>query len=94
MRRAARIDNNQSEIIERLRAIGCSVIPLHTIGRGCPDLLIGYEGVNILIEVKSEKGKLTADQVEFHSRWRGAIAVARSADEAIAIVSGCTSIVL
>lgn len=94
VRRAARIDSNQTEIIERLRAIGCSVLPLHVIGKGCPDLLVGFGGTNILIEVKSQRGKLTPDQVDFHSRWRGAIAIARSVDEAMAIVSTCTSSVL
>ena len=33
-----RTDFNQQEIINALRAIGCSVQDLSQVGRGCPDL--------------------------------------------------------
>ena len=40
MRRAARIDRNQSEIVEALRKLGASVQPLHGAHDGIPDLLV------------------------------------------------------
>ena len=52
MRRAARIDRNQPEIVEALRKLGASVQPLHTVHDSVPDLLIGYQGRNFLLEVK------------------------------------------
>ena len=93
MRRAAATDRNQAEIVAALRAIGCTVQPLHSIGRGCPDLLCGFRGRNILIEVKDGElppsgRKLTADQVEWHGGWKGQVAVVEDADAAIAVVTG------
>jgi|GEM_PF-5567154 len=52
MRRSARIDRNQPEIVEALRKLGASVQPLHTAHDGIPDLLVGYQGRNFLLEVK------------------------------------------
>ena len=37
----AHIDANQPEIVKALRDAACSVEPLHDVGRGVPDLLVG-----------------------------------------------------
>ena len=52
MRRAARADSNQAEIVDALRKVGASVQPIHTVGGGVPDLLVGFRGQNYLFEVK------------------------------------------
>lgn len=83
MRRDAKVDQNQAEIIDALRRVGASVYPLHFAGKGCPDLIVGFRGRNYLIEVKSSRGKLNADQRTFHQAWRGHVCVVRSAREAI-----------
>jgi Holliday junction resolvase len=67
MRRAARTDSNQTEIVAILRSLGCSVQMLHAVGAGCPDLLVGVAGQNLLIEIKDGSRKpsarrLTSDQ--------------------------------
>ena len=49
MRRQAKVDANQSDIVAGLRSIGATVQPLHAVGKGCPDLLIGYRGDNYAI---------------------------------------------
>lgn len=72
MRRAARVDENQRAIVKALRKAGASVQPLHTVGDGVPDLLVGIGGKTFLVEVKNEKGTLTPDQIRWHSEWRGA----------------------
>ena len=72
MRRAARIDANQRAIVKALRKAGASVQPLHTVGDGVPDLLVGIAGRTYLIEVKGPTGTLTPDQVRWHGEWRGA----------------------
>lgn len=92
MRRAARIDANQPAIIAALRSIGATVQPLHAVGGGCPDLLVGLRGRNILMEVKDgarppSERRLTADQVEWHAGWRGTVAVVNSAEEAVRAVT-------
>jgi len=80
----AKRDANEPEIVDALRAIGCSVEYLSK-----PlDLLVGYRGVTFLIEVKGEKGTLTKDQKEFLPTWRGQLAVVRTSDQAIGVVTG------
>ena len=97
MRRAARIDRNQPEIVEALRQAGCRVQPLHTVGKGCPDILVGRNGRLVLMEIKDgEKPpsarKLTADEVIWHDLWldaakAGALVTVSTVAEALAAVS-------
>jgi len=97
MKRAARVDDNQPEIVNALRQIGCSVQPLHAVGRGVPDLLVGVAGVNLLLEVKDgnktpSEQKLTKTQEAWHAEWVGQKAIVRSVEEAINLVYGMQSI--
>ena len=76
MRTAAKVDTNQADIVKALRKAGATVQPLHTVGAGCPDLLVGVQGSNKLLEVKDgdkapSARKLTPDQVEWHAEWNG-----------------------
>ena len=66
-----RVDLDQRAVISQLEGMGFSVLNLSAVGRGCPDLLVGKDGKNFLIEIKSEKGTLTPAQVEFHKNWQG-----------------------
>ena len=91
MRRAAKVDRNQAEIVGKLRDVGASVQPLHSVGKGCPDLLVGFRGQCFALEVKDGKlppsdRKLTPAQVEWHGAWRGHVAVVLNADEALAAI--------
>lgn len=75
MRRAAAADRNQPEIVNALRLAGARVLPLHQVGQGCPDLLVGYRGALHLVEVKDgykpPSRRLTPAQVDFHREWSG-----------------------
>ena len=42
-------DANQKQIISDLKKIGVSVLNLSRVGGGCPDILVGWQGKNILI---------------------------------------------
>jgi hypothetical protein len=58
------------------------------VGKGVPDLLCGYQGRNVLLEIKDgskppSKRKLNPDQVEWHDKWRGQVCVVNNLDEAI-----------
>jgi len=86
VRRAARVDENQGEIVAALRRAGCSVLSLAPIGKGAPDILAGYRGKNVLLEVKRPKGKLNDQQKEFRDQWRGDLCVVRSVDEALMVL--------
>jgi len=92
MRRQARVDANQAEIVEALRKIGASVQPLHAVGQGCPDLLVGWRGIVSLLEVKDgskppSARKLTEDQVKWHAEWRGQVAVVENVEQAIEAIT-------
>ena len=88
MRRAAKVDTNQSAIVNGLRQIfGDDVVfDLSAVGRGCADIMVGVRGRNILMEIKAGKGSLTTDQQIFHRLWDGQVDVVRSLDEAIALI--------
>ena len=91
MRRAARTDANQAAIVDALRVVGCTVQPLHAVGQGVPDLLVGYHGKNLLIEVKDgnkppSKQRKTSEQVIWHDAWRGQVAVVCNVQEALEAV--------
>lgn len=91
MRRAARKDDNQDAIIEALEAIGCTVEKLHAVGNGCPDILIGIKGFNLMAEIKDgdkvpSQQKLRPLQEKWHGEWKGQAAVVKSPAEAIQLV--------
>ena len=91
MRRNAKVDHNQKRVVQALRSSGCSVESLAAVGKGVPDLLVGFRGQNFLVEVKDgakppSKRKLTPDQVTWHSEWRGQKAVVCNETEALTVV--------
>lgn len=76
MRKYARTDANQEQIVSALRAAGASVQSLAAVGGGVPDLLVGFRGETYLLEVKDgnqppSKRQLTKDQIEWHGTWTG-----------------------
>ena len=81
-----RVDGNQTAIIAALRAQGWSVLSLSTVGKGCPDLLVGVQGLNILLEVKMPKQKPSARQEQFKLFWNGQCAVVSSPEDAVKMV--------
>ena len=70
-RRAARVDSNHGQIADFFRAHGCEVESLARLGNGVPDLLVSAPNTDkvALVEVKSEKGKRTPDQLKFSARF-------------------------
>lgn len=85
-RRAARVDANHAEIVAEFRRLGCAVESLAGMGKGVPDLLVCMHGRNELVEVKTEKGKLTPDQVKWFGAWPTPVHVARSTEDVAQLV--------
>lgn len=83
---AASRDANEPEIIRALESVGATVTHLDAGKGGIPDLLVGFRGVNYLLEVKTERGKLRPVQAEWHALWRGQVTVVRSVVEAWAAI--------
>lgn len=88
MRKFAKVDTNQKEIVDALRKAGATVQSLATVGKGCPDIVVGYRGKNMLMEIKRNdvppsQQKLTADELAWHEAWRGMVAIVKSPEEAL-----------
>ncbi len=93
MRRNPKTDRNQPEIVEALRKIGATVQILSAVGKGCPDLLVGYNQRNYLLEVKDGElvpsaRKLTPDQKQWHHQWQGQVTVVDDWQMAVLAVKG------
>ena len=83
MRRRAKVDRNQPQIVATLRAAGWAVWHTHTLGRGWPDLCVAKPDVNVLVEIKMPGEKLTPDEVVFHAEWPGPVVVVYDEQDAI-----------
>lgn len=84
MSRFKKTDKNQQAIVEKLRQAGFSVWPTHTLGRGFPDLIVGKDGINLLIELKTKGSSgLRSDQQKFFVEWRGHVAMAYTFDDIV-----------
>lgn len=80
-------DANQGDIVKALLQIpGVAVIDLREVGNDCPDILIGYESDNFLIELKTAKGKVKPGQQRHYEEWPGQTAIARSLDDVLMII--------
>lgn len=92
MARARRIDTNQNEIVQAFRDLKASVLILSSVGKGCPDILVGINGENYLVEIKDglkfpSQIKLTKDELKFHNEWLGNVTIISSVDEAISFIN-------
>lgn len=90
-RRAAKTDANQSDIIKVFEQLGVSVEDTSGAHNGFTDIVVGYKGITVLVEIKNSanvpsKRRLTDDQVKVHDRFQGAITVVETQEQAIALV--------
>lgn len=75
-RRAAKVDGNQSGIVEALRKI-----PNLTVYLDVDDILIGYKGVSYWYEIKAnEKSSLQPVQKQLLKHWKGHYKIVWSLD--------------
>ena len=81
--RAAKVDKVQPEIVKALRNVGATVMHLHRVGSGCPDLAVGFKCENYFLECKQPNGKINELQAKWHSEWAGNSFIVRSVDEAL-----------
>lgn len=86
MRRQAKIDSNQNEIVSYARKLGFSVAITSSLGGGFPDIVLGKNGINFLGEIKDGKKppsarKLTEPEQKFHNEWRGQICIIESIED-------------
>jgi Holliday junction resolvase len=90
--RAAKIDANHEQVVQALRAAGATVQSLAGVGKGVPDLLVGFQGKTLLMEVKDGRKvpsarRLTENQLKWHGAWRGgALAIVDGVDSALRVL--------
>lgn len=93
MRRAARRDANEGDIIKAMRAEGAYVKIIND--EGLFDLLVSYRGETLMIEVKDgakppSARRLTEAEQKFHDEWPGSnLHIVTSAEEALALLKTC-----
>lgn len=83
-----RTDANHALLMQTFRKLGCSIIDLSAVGKGCPDLAIGKHGKTALVEIKrDDKAKHTPAQLEFMAGWHGGtLATVRDIEGAVRLV--------
>ena len=90
--RAARTDANHEAVVKALREAGATVQSLASVGKGVPDLLVGFRSQTLLMEVKDSakppsKRRLTEDQLRWHGSWRGGpLAIVDSPESAMSML--------
>jgi len=95
MRRAAKIDDNQKQVVEALRKIpGVSIALTAAVGKGVPDFVVGYKGVNYWIELKDgdkppSQRKLTEHEEAWHSKWTGQVSICNNLDDVLNVIGIC-----
>ena len=89
-RRAAKIDSNQPEIVDALRAI-----PGVTVQLGMDDILVGHKGRNYWFEIKEpgevnkkkgsvQKAAIKDSQYKLLDHWTGHYSIVWSLDQILA----------
>ena len=79
MRRAARPDDNHTEVSKAFARLGWSVLDIHQLPN-CADIVVGKNDRNIIIEIKDgekapSRQKLTPGEQKFHDRWNGELRI-------------------
>jgi hypothetical protein len=87
-----RVDGNHTDIMTTFRALGCSVQSIASVGKGCPDLLVGRDGWTVPVEVKDgakppSARKLTDDEEIWRANWQGSYALIENAEQAHQLVA-------
>ena len=88
---------NHVEIVNDLNLIpGITVFDLSDVGKGIPDILVGYKKENFLVELKiNKKATFTPAQKNFHGmagaskpykEWKGQKAVAYTLRQVLEII--------
>ena len=86
-----RLDSNHVAVMRALRNVGMEPLSLANVGDGCPDIVVGFRGLNVLLEVKDgskppSERKLTAAEQEFQATWSGQICTVISPEAAVLAV--------
>lgn len=94
MRRAARRDSNEGDIVKAMREAGACVKVIND--EGTFDLLCYYNGHTLLLEIKDgakppSARRLTDAEQKFHDEWPGDnLHIINSVQEALDLLKACS----
>lgn len=86
---ACKVDANHKEIVDAMKAVGASIIDTSRLGKGMPDVIVGFRGQTILMEIKNPKTQygrkgLNANQRKWAEEWSGGpLSIVDSVDAAL-----------
>lgn len=92
-RQAARIDDNQNQIVSQLRGLGM------TVQTGVDDILVGHRGKTFWFEIKDPKKTLKKDgsfksgaikesQIKLNRSWKGHYSIVHSLEQILEQING------
>lgn len=94
MNYAKRTDGNHRAVVEEFRKAmpDATLFDASGAGRGFPDLVVGWKGINFLFEVKDPEKcpsarSLTDAQKDFHTAWQGQVKVVHTAADICAEIA-------
>lgn len=84
-RRAARKDDNHTEIVKEFRKLGWSVLDTAQL-KNCVDLVVAKNGYTVMVEVKDgnkppSARRLTIGELKFKQSWNGPYFLVLSTDD-------------
>lgn len=90
-RMAARVDDNQPEIVKTFRRLGWYVLIVSQL-KNCCDIIVSKGGRTIAVEIKDGKTpksqqKLTEGELKFKSEWQGEYKLVTCVDDVLNINS-------
>lgn len=88
-RRAARVDDNQPEIVKAFRDLGWYVLIISQL-KNCCDIVVSKNGRTIAVEIKDGKKtpsqqKLSSGEIKFKGEWQGEYKLITCIDDVLAI---------
>jgi hypothetical protein len=84
-RTAAKKDLNHDEIAETFQRLGWGWKDTYQLGLGFGDGVACRPWVNVLVEIKHGKGRLTRAEQEFREAWAGPYEIVTSVDDVLQV---------
>lgn len=86
-RRAAKVDDNQSEVVALFRKLGWTVLIISQL-KNCCDIIISKNGRTVAVEIKDgakplSKRKLSDGEVKFRDNWQGEYALIETQEDVV-----------
>ena len=86
-RRAAKVDDNQADVVKLFRKLGWTVLIISQL-KNCCDIIISKSGRTVAVEIKDGKKppsqrKLSDGEIKFRDNWQGEYALIETQEDVI-----------